>query len=924
MPGRFSDAPFVGRAQQLTQMAARLGRAMRSEPQIIVVDGPAGMGKTSLVRRFLADAEPGHRVLWASGEEFEMQLPYAVVAQLLTHPSQAQGESVERTGRATWPGPILPDPVEAGAVLLDVIGGSQGPSPLIMVVDDMHWADTPSLHTITFALRRLRVDRVLAVLVVRDTTDPRLPQGLRRIMHDDSTLALTLKGLSVTDVAALNCAVGPARLPRRALSRLHAHTQGNPLHTKALLQQCAPSVLGTHHAQLPAPRGYERIIVARLDECSPPTRRLVNAVSVLGTSSALHTAARVGTVPDALDALSEAMRRDLLEEASHGGAPNVAFAHPLVRAAVYQAMEPALRSRLHHAAAGIVTEPQMVLQHRVWATAGPDPDLARDLSAYAAERSRAGAWSAAASASLASARLSPQEAERTRRTLKAVEYLLLAGDISQAAEMEPALRAMPPSAQRHYVLGHLALTTGRLDDARQELDACWESCDPTTEPETVRCATEQMAWLCLIEGDGNGIVQWARRGLALPPGHRPSFLRDSLAIGLAITGRHEESVQSVGHLSDAGPPRARHELEGLLARGMLRLWNGDLGAARHDLKQAFDAHRRDGLPYAALVALGFLTDAEYRSGRWDDAIAHGTQAVSLAEDTDQVSILAVVHAFAALPLAGRGEYQAAEEHADAAAEHARVLSDVNDLALAYTAHALIRTAQGDHEQVVRLLRPLTSAEIVHRDGLDETGIIPWRALLVESLVRTGHPEKAEELLADYELRAAQRQRWLDLAAACRCRGLLEASRGRAKEAEQAFRQGLDHSDGGEACWEQALLHLSYGTSLRRAGRRSEAVVQLETAWRTFDRLRATPYLERCRIELGGCGRTTTKARAARHPVLTAQELTVARLAVRGLTNRQIARELMLSVKTVEYHLGNAYAKLGINSRMGLVAALEPK
>jgi DNA-binding NarL/FixJ family response regulator len=120
-----------------------------------------------------------------------------------------------------------------------------------------------------------------------------------------------------------------------------------------------------------------------------------------------------------------------------------------------------------------------------------------------------------------------------------------------------------------------------------------------------------------------------------------------------------------------------------------------------------------------------------------------------------------------------------------------------------------------------------------------------------------------------------------------------------------------------------LVRLSYGTFLRRSGRRREAAGELEAAHRTFQRLQATPYLERCARELSGCGRVTVRRRNAGHPVLTAQELTVARLAVRGMTNRQIARELVLSVKTIEYHLSNSYTKLGITSRMGLIEQLAP-
>ncbi|MEU2588949.1 AAA family ATPase [Streptomyces avermitilis] len=916
-----SEAPFFGRADALERLGDRLARATRSEPQIVLIDGPAGIGKTSLVRRFLATLHPGCHVLRASGEEIEMHLPYGVAAQLLAHVRNVVDVPEGELDRTARPGGPLPDPIAVGSCLLDTLGRLQDHATGIMVIDDVHWADTPSLHALTFVLRRLRFDRILTLLVTRDATDPRLPPGLRRILHDDTTLELMLSGLGLPELTALNAAVGPSPLPRWAIARLREHTDGNPLHTRALLLQLPAEVLGGGSVSLPAPRAYERLIAERLETCAPHTRQLVGAVSVLGMSSPLHLAAEIGTVPDPLEALSEAMARELMEEGAVGSVPRAVFPHPLLRAAVYHGLEPAERSRLHGLAAGLMHEPGIALRHRVHAAVGPDEGLADDLVRFAAAQSEKGSWSTAASASMAAARLSTDPSRGEQRTLRAVECLLLAGDVSQAAELEQTVRETSPGAEQHYILGHLALTAGRLDEARRELNACWESGDAATGTETLRSAAEQMAWLCLIQGDARGIVHWARRGLNLPPAKRSSFLRDSLAIGLAISGDYAEGMASLAHLPASGLQNSPEQLEGLLARGMLHLWNGQLSDARRDLEDAFSSHRSGGLPYAALVALGFLTDAEYRSGRWDDAITHGTQAVSLAEDTDQISILAVVHAFAAFPLAGRGDFRAAEAHATAAAEHARVLGDVNDTAFAATALALVHTARGNHEGTVAALSPFLRQDIVHRHGIDEVGLVPWRPLLVEALVRTGLPDAAEEVLVPYETGAAERRRWLDQAAAARCRGVLEGARGDVDAAERAFQTGLGYCDRGEPCWEQALLRLSNGTFLRRVGRRGSAVAELEAAWRTFHRLRATPYLERCDAELAACGRVSARPQDAVHPLLTAQELTVARMAARGLTNRQIARELVLSVKTIEYHLGNTYAKLGISSRTELVDKL---
>ncbi|MET9564098.1 AAA family ATPase [Streptomyces tauricus] len=914
------DSLFLGRQEELRRMASRLEAAARGAPQVVLVDGPAGMGKTSLARRFLSDAAAECCVAEASGEELEMELAYGLVAQLVPQLPDVP-EGLRELALGMPEAAVTRDPITVGALLLDALGQAQNRTPVVLVIDDVHGADTPSLHALTFALRRLRKDRLLAVLLTRDAHDPRLPQGLHRILHDDTTLKLTLEGLALPDVVALQVALGPSTLPRWAIARLREHTHGNPLHTKALLQQAPADVL-SGHTVLPAPRRYERLVSARLARCGAAARDLVEAASVLGVSCPLHQAAQVGAVPDPLDALTEAMAYDLLEEVPTGAVPRVAFPHPLLRAAVYRGLGPAERSGLHQRAATCSEDRYAALQHRVHATVAPDAELTDELTRFAAEQAENGAWAAAAAAAISAADVSPEAGLRERWLIRAVEYRLLAGDVSQATELEQTVRDMAPDAEQQYVLGHLALTTGRLDEVRRRLAACWQSCDAATGAETLRKAAEQMAWLCLIQGDAPNIVRWARLGLELPRGSRSSFLPDSLAIGLAISGRYEEGIRSLAHVPPSGPRETPRQLDGLLARGMLQLWNGQLPQAQQDLREAFAAHRRGGLPYAALVALGFLTDTEYRSGLWDEAVAHGTQAVSLAEDTDQISILAVVHAFTAFPLAGRGEYEDAEAHARAAMQHARTLADVNDGAFAATALALVHTARGDDERTAAELSPFLSEEIAHRSGLEEVGIVAWRPLLSQALTRLGRTEEALDVLIPYERGATVRGRWLDQATAARCRGLLEEANGHREAADQAFRTGVRLCAQGTPCWEEALLHLSYGTFLRREGRRRKAVAELEAAQGKFLRLRASPYLERCTRELAACGRVQARPGTARHTGLTAQELTVARLARRSMSNREIARELVLSVKTIEYHLGNAYTKLGINSRMGLITELD--
>ncbi|MCX4825919.1 hypothetical protein OG883_40175 [Streptomyces sp. NBC_01142] len=411
------------------------------------------------------------------------------------------------------------------------------------------------------------------------------------------------------------------------------------------------------------------------------------------------------------------------------------------------------------------------------------------------------------------------------------------------------------------MLGYLALESGRQNEARHELTAAWHGLGTGmgagpgtasgsgsgTGPETARGIAERMAWLCLIESDADEAVAWARRGIEAGPGGRVSLLRDELTLGLALSGRPEEAAEVVSGLPEHGPYRGPDELDGLFARGALRMWNGAYDAARRDLQDVVVAHRAHGLRGLVAPALGYLADTAYRAGRWNDAVAHSARAVSLAEDTDHRSMLAMAHAVAAAPLSGRGDFDAAQTHVTKALHHAELLADTSDLGYARTALAQLRAAQGDHLAVVEALRPLAGSLTGHRAAVDEPGVFPWRQLLIEALLRTGRTDEAEAVLTPYEKLAAARGRWPDLAAAARCRGLLAAAQGDPDHADHAFRTGLDHCAPHPHCWEAALLHFAHGSFLRRTSRRGAAAARLDTAWGLFVHAGAEPYQEMCRL-----------------------------------------------------------------------------
>lgn len=923
----------------------------------MLVTGEAGIGKTMLVRRFLEECGRV-RTLYAAGDENESALPYGVLAQLAGQIPGAEGgrPAAGADGRYT-------DPLVAGADFLDLLGrAEEGCRAVAVVLDDAHWADTPSLHAITFALRRLRVDRVITLVLVRDETDPRLPEGLRRLFAEDRTLRLALGGLEAAEIRELSGVWGRSRLLPWAAARLCEHTRGNPLQVRTLLRQTPPEVFAATDP-LPVPSDHQRLIRGVLDGCSQETRRFVAAGSVLGATFPVHLAAEAaGELERPLAALEEAVRSGLLEEHSLGGIPQAGFPHPLVKAAVYRGLGAQERAALHHRAAGLVTDSGAALDHQAAAATGPDARLAERIASFAQELTEAGAWAAAAAKLRAAARLSPGTEEREHRLLASAECLLLAGDIAQAQAMMDELRLLCPGSARDYVLGRLALAAGQQDEAARLLAAAWHHRSPGDPPHIAARAAEQLAWLGLIRGDGGEAVKWAGRCEAAG-GAAPL---DVTGLGLALTGRPDDALRAVTprqrrsgnaigtddhrtvhgaadarptdsdstdtkgrrSVGAGGPDRtaAVEKVDGLLARGILLLWRGRAREGRAVLVRAAARHRNGGLPGLGVLALGFEAEACYRSGDWDAALTQADLAVSLAHDTDQRWLLAFVHATAAAVPAARGDAAAAGEHIALAQEFAALLGDASDIAYAATAAAQIAAATGDDASVVAALSPLAGPGLAHRDSLDEPGIFPWPALLAEALARTGRSDEAAALLAPHESTAQARDCAPARAALARARGTLCAVRGQRDAAESAFDTAQQLLAGLALPFEEALTHLAHGARLRRWGRRSAAIVQLEAAHTQFTALAATPYLLRCESELAGCGRVRRAAagpgQAPAAALLTPQELAAARLAATGLTNRQIARELLLSTKTIEHHLGHVYAKLGIRSRAALAVVLN--
>lgn len=893
------DQVFVGRSPELQLLRVNLAWAGAGQPRVVVVEGPAGIGKSALTRAFLADVGPEVRSLTSSGDAAESGMAFGVVDQLLTGAAQ-EGQTFEPST----------DPLDAGAQLVDVLGALQEAGPALVVVDDAHWADAPSMQALTFALRRLHADRVM-VLIARRDGPPELSDGVRRLV-DARGQHLRLGGLDAVALAELAVRSGAGRLPVAAAERFRHHTDGSPLHAKALLEQLDPAELRREAGPLPAPRSYAMVVVSRLASCAAATEALVTAAAVLGERCELPAAARVAGLDDPAQALEEAVVANLLEGADVATAGAIAFVHPLIRAAVYHDLGPARRAGLH-ARAGTVTFGSTALDHRVAATLVDDPDLARQLVDQAATEARGGAWVVAAGHLAAAARLAPDPVDRERFVLEAASAYLRGGETAKATSLLEEVTT--DSAPRRSLLGQLALVSGRLDEARHHLEAAWD-----VDPQLAASVAIQLGHLGLLQARSEEAVRWGRRALEAAgddAGTRSAAL-SVVALGLGVAGRGEEALG----LLDQGPVAPSEVTAGnadwVFARGVVRYYTEDLRAAGADLA-AVSLAGPGGLVRTRINGLACLAKTEYRMGRWDDSVGHADLAVSLAEDADHVWAFAFCRAVATMVLAARGDWARAVAHADAAAASAGASGTAVDLAYAASARAQVAFAQGDPAAVVAAVEPVV--ELWRPDGFSEPSFLPWREQYADALVSLGRFAEAEEALAQLETLARSRGRRSSLAGATRVRGRIEAARGHGEAAESAFEDALALLDGVPTPFYRALVEEAHGRFLRRQGQRRAAAAHLRSALATFADLGARPFLDSCDRELAACGLSPSPRTHPAAARLTPQELATARLAASGCTNREVAAELVVSVKTVEYHLGHVYAKLGIPSRHRLAAAL---
>jgi DNA-binding CsgD family transcriptional regulator len=882
-------------------VAARAG-----ESRPLVVRGEAGVGKTALLD-YLVEQASGSRVAHAAGVEAEMELAYAGVHQLLTpmldRLERLPGPQREalRIAFGLSAGPA-PDRFLVGLATLSLLADVAEEHPLLCLVDDAQWLDSASAQVLGFVARRLVAESVALVFAARVPGDELagLPE-------------LVVEGLPEADARALLAAAltGPLDAPVR--ERLLAETAGNPLALLELPRGRTPTELAGGFAlpdAMPLAGRIEASFRRRLEGLPEETRSLllVAAADPVGDPVLVWQAAERLGIRAA--AATPAAAAGLLEIGTR-----VLFRHPLVRSAAYRSAALQERQEAHRALAE-VTDPALDPDRRAWhraqATPGPDEDVAAELERSAGRAQARGGVAAAAAFLQRAVVLTVDPARRAERTLAAAQASLQAGAFDAAlgllATAEIGALDEFQRARVDLVRGKVAFASGRSGDAPHLLLNAARRLEPF-DLELAR-ETYLTAWGAAVTAGhlagGDVLLEICRAVRVLPrPSGTPRPL-DLLLDGLALL-ETEGRAAATPMLQRAANAVAEIPVEDVLRWGWVAngassaVWDeeGLLAIATRQVQLVRDAGMLAELP----LYLAALSVARAWIGDFTDATLIIAESDSVAAATG--SGFAPFAALRFRALQGR-EAEASALIANAI-EQAVAGGQGMAATHAYWAAAVLYNGLGRYEEATSAARQATSNTF-------EPWISIWALVeLVEAAARHGEAGLAGDALE----RLAETTQpcgtdWA-LGVEARCRAVL--SDGAA--ADELYREAIDRLGCTQLRTELARAHLLYGEWLRRRHRRVDAREQLRTAHDLFAEIGMEAFAERARRELLATGEKVRKRSPETREELTPQETQIARLARDGLSNPEIGAQLFISARTVKYHLGKVFTKLGISSRSQL-------
>lgn len=922
--------PLLERESELLAIGERLRALRDGVGSVLLIEGEAGIGKSSLLRQALGAARHARLdVLVARGGELERNYPFGLVLdlfgsilrderdrdELLRGPADLARPLFE-TARASHGDPASdPFPTLHGLFWLTVNAAERG--PLVLIVDDAHWADDASLAYLHYLAQR--IDQLAVMLVVAFRSGEAAASERQPLMSSDAQ-RLRPAPLSLDAIAEL-AAVHGTDATADVAQRTWEATRGNPFFATELLRDGAALVATGPATAAAIPDAVSRAIVSRLGRLGSTARRIAEAGAVLEEHATLDQVSQLAEVDavEAAEAVRALVKADILDAEQW-----LAFVHPIVREAVYAAMPGALRARLHRRAAKLLQQASAPVEaqaiHLLASEPAADPDVVEALC-RAAGAARAGGATELAVTYLRRALREPPGDEATRASVLldlARADAALGSELTDARYREALELIADPAdrAQALLELGHALVNAARWDDAVEafargmtELGDRDDSLRGRLEAGFVSAAFVSVTH----RAEAERLVEHVVSTDLVNQGHRELAAWVAFQRTAAVNGTADEAAELVERTIAA--PIDELVTSGQLvevAAGAL-LATDRLEREVDFLSQAIEAVERAG----SQAKFGTYSYCRawplYYMGRLDESIADAQAALSAHELGWETfypatcSILAWAHL-------ERGEIEAAERVIDI--DHDRWSARLDYRLLVPITRGRIALERGRYDDAVAELELAREGGVI--TGL-ETPVPPdWRTWLAITLTRLGRRDDARRVATEgLELAERWGARW-PIGVALRAAGL--ATDG--AEGIELLRRSVAALEASPARLELARSMMVLGELLRRAGASVEAREKLAASLDLAHRLGAHGLAERARGELVAAG-----VRPRRHALtgvesLTPSELRVARLAAAGRTNREVAQALFVTPKAIEYHLANAYRKLGIRGRPELARALE--
>jgi DNA-binding CsgD family transcriptional regulator/tetratricopeptide (TPR) repeat protein len=911
-PTAVRHAALFGRAGECAALDDVVAAIRGGESRALVLTGDAGVGKTALLE-YLLDSAADLTVVRAVGMESEMELAYSSLHQVcaplldrLERLPAPQREALEIVFGLS-PG-AAPDRFLVGLGVLSLLSDAGEAHPLLCVVDDAQWLDHASALTLAFVARRLQADPVAFVFAARE------PGGelehLRR---------LEVRGLRTSDARAVLESVVGFKLDEQVRDRIIAETRGNPLALLELPRGLTATQLagGFGIPETEAlPGRIEASFARRFEELPGGTRRLLllAAAEPIGDPLLLWEAAgrlgidRSAVRPADLDGLLEVRDR-------------VTFRHPLVRSAVYGSASVMERRAVHRALAEVTdrdADPDRRAWHLAAAAAGPDEHVAAELDRSAGRAQARGGMVATAAFLERAVSLTADPPRRLDRALAAADACLQAGAFDKALELvataESGALDELQLARIELLRGEIALFSTQGSDAPTLLLKAAQRLERLDI--ALALNTYLDAWgAALLAGRLTkrvGLLEVSRAARSAPrpdgPARPSDLLLDSLAT-LIVDGRRaaapmlREATRTFAE--DPSATEATLRWGWLTVVPTYALWDEESTYAIC-LRQ-LDTIRRAGALARLQLELATFDLLAVRCGDFASAEGAITEADALSKATGAGLTSASAMRLAAFR--GREETLALIESVrhEASAAGQGVQVELTEWLLALLCNGL-----GRHREAV------AAAAGVREDRPEEPFVSTWTAIeLIEAATRSDEPRVAQAALERVDAATTFAGTNSALGMLARCRALLSDG----KAADELYREAIDRLGRSRLRPELARAHLLYGEWLRRTQRPADARKQLRAAYDQFASIGMQAFAERTYRELAATGEKARTNTVQSTDELSAQERQIAQLARDGLTNPEIGARLFLSPRTVEWHLGKIFGKLGIRSRRELSRVL---